>query len=211
MVLRKIGSGVTDVNGVAVMSKDATGATISHSYTGCGVGELDLVAKYTVDGSTVVSEPYPVLDCVFYDDGVTDPKTGTWSNSNMTVSIDTNEGTTLSHTGYATYFADDSSHTGLYDWSTPFAVEMLIISQSNCDLQIYDGTGNATRTFAELGITGNNKVKIVNTGSAVKYFVDGVEKTASQVNVSLGASRVGFRTSNNGGNVKYKDFCIYPI
>ena len=201
-----IGKGTTNAQGIATMTEDASGQSVS-GYTGVGAGEIDIVAEC----GTVVSEPYPVLDCVFYDDGVTDPKTVTWSNSNMTVSIDTNEGTTLSHTGYATYFADDSSHTGLYDWSTPFAVEMLIISQSNCDLQIYDGTGNATRTFAELGITGNNKVKIVNTGSAVKYFVDGVEKTASQVNVSLGASRVGFRTSNNGGNVKYKDFCIYPI
>ena len=88
---------------------------------------------------------------------------------------------------------------------------MDIVSTTGGDIQIYDGTNNATRSFAELEITGDNHLKIVIDGTSVKYFVDSVEVSSKQFNLNIGTARVGFRTLSTGSSIKYKNFCIYPI
>lgn len=64
------GYGVTDSNGIAHLDHDASGNPLTHSYTGVGAGEIDVVASLDnpiVDGS-IVSETLSVLDCIKYDD-----------------------------------------------------------------------------------------------------------------------------------------------
>lgn len=58
MVLRFLGEATTDANGLAVLSD---------GYVGTGAGLVDIVAKTTIDESTVVSQPSSVLDCIWYD------------------------------------------------------------------------------------------------------------------------------------------------
>ena len=60
MALRYIGSATTNSNGVA---------TLSGGYTGTGAGEVDIVAKVEVDGSSIVSNSYEVWDTYQYDNG----------------------------------------------------------------------------------------------------------------------------------------------
>jgi hypothetical protein len=55
-----IGYGVTDENGIAKLDHDMNGNELSHSYTGVGAGEIDVVASLDedIDESSVQSEPY---------------------------------------------------------------------------------------------------------------------------------------------------------
>ena len=118
---RYLGYGVTDSNGVAHLKKNAKDQDID-GYTGVGAGEIDIIASLDnpiVDGS-IVSETYSVWDYLFYDDGITSPKTANWTNysDRLTVTVD-ETGTTLAR--------ESSSGTGYYltpsAYSTPFAIE----------------------------------------------------------------------------------------
>lgn len=56
-----IGTGVTDSNGVATLSKDPNNQDIG-GYTGTGAGEVELSASATIDGTTIDSQPYTIYD-----------------------------------------------------------------------------------------------------------------------------------------------------
>ena len=60
-----IGYGYTNSSGVATMEYDASGGDVD-GYTGVGAGVMNFRAEMH-DDSTVVSTPYPVLDCIFMD------------------------------------------------------------------------------------------------------------------------------------------------
>lgn len=66
MALRKIGEGVTDINGNCIIP-----------YTGAGVGMLQMRGQYEEDERVILSETYDVLDCYRYDSG-TDPNNNIW-------------------------------------------------------------------------------------------------------------------------------------
>lgn len=126
----------------------------------------------------------------------------TLSDTGATITADTGE--------VGTFFANKQG-TGLnvYDWTPPFTFEILLVeSDSTLDIQLYDNTYNAVRSYINLGLTGTlDRVRVVNDGTSVKYFVNDVEKTQQEFNYSMGTCRVGLRTNN--GSVKFKDFMIY--
>ena len=195
MARRLIGTGTTDSNG-----------RITVSYTGTGAGKLQLVA---VNGN-LLSETYVLTDCLFYQAGTSEPPTNTWVLGGFTPSYDAN-GTTLTSTTFATCFANKpGTGANAYDWTGPFAVEFDItnVSSSDADIQLYDETYNATRSFNVLGITGACHVKIENTGTSINYYINDVEKTAQQYNYSMGTCRVGLRGT---GTITFKNFMIYQI
>lgn len=68
-VYKYLGYGVTNESGVAKLDHDAQGQEISHSYTGVGAGEIDVVASLDnpVESGSIVSEPCNVLDCIKCD------------------------------------------------------------------------------------------------------------------------------------------------
>ena len=53
-----LGYGVTDENGVAHLDHDANGDPLTHSYTGVGAGEIDVLASLDnpITSSSIVSE-----------------------------------------------------------------------------------------------------------------------------------------------------------
>ena len=71
-VYKYLGYGVTNENGVAKLKYNSEGQEISHSYTGVGAGEIDVVASLDnpVSQGSIVSETYEVLDCYRYDEGL---------------------------------------------------------------------------------------------------------------------------------------------
>ena len=156
------------------------------------------------------SEIYSIIDSLFYQEGTSEPPANTWVVKGFTPSY-SSDGTTLTSTTFATCFANLKG-TGVnpFDFDSPFVVEIGIVSfdSTNLDFQIYDNTNNATRSANALGITENSKLKIVNDGTSVKYYVDGVEKTSLQFNYSMETCRVGLRAT---GTVTFKNFMIYPI
>ena len=157
-----------------------------------------------------VSETYSIFDCIFFDDAIEEPPLNTWVINGFTPTYNSN-GTTLTSTSYATCFANKKG-TGVnpIDWDSPCCIEFDITGLNSTDagIQIYDNTNNCARTFAQLGITGNNHVKILVESDKIRYFVDGVEKTLQQWNVSVGTFRVGLRGT---GTITFKNFMIYPI
>ena len=157
---------------------------------------------------SLLSETYDLYDCRFYQEGTSEPPSNTWILSNFTAAYGTS-GTTLTSTSFATCFANlPGTGVNPLDFEPPFTVEldMVSVTSSDLDFQLYDGTTNATRSANILGITGNNHLRIVNDGSTIKYFVDGVEKTAQQYTYSMGTCRVGIRAT---GTVTFRNFMIY--
>lgn len=68
---RYLGYGITDENGIATLDHDSNGDPITHSYTGTGAGEIDVVASLDdqshISDSSILSETYETLDCIKYD------------------------------------------------------------------------------------------------------------------------------------------------
>ena len=102
---RVIGKGTTDSNGVAHMDYSTsdggstwTDISSSPGYAGTGKGLVDIVSALDnphVEGS-IVSEPYEVWDCIWFDIATTGKKSDAWSNpDNLTITT-TDDGTTLS-------------------------------------------------------------------------------------------------------------------
>ena len=82
MVYKYLGWGITNENGVAKLDHDAQGQEISHSYTGSGAGEIDVVASLdnpVVEGS-IVSETFSVWDTLFHDE-MTPYDSSKWSST----------------------------------------------------------------------------------------------------------------------------------
>ena len=102
-----IGYGVTDENGVAKLDTDMNGDALTHSYTGTGAGELDIVASFdsTIGETSILSNEIEILDCIVMDykaDGT--KNTNFVANANATVTTnDTTKETTISATANAIY------------------------------------------------------------------------------------------------------------
>ena len=219
---RCIGKGVTDENGVAHMTHSTsdggstwTDISSNPGYVGTGKGLVDLCASpddpSTIDESSLVSEPYPVLDALFKDIGTLSDY-GTWTSSDFTdatrISRDT-ECTTL--TPQDNYDTQQQSVTG-----TDFAVEF------DCNLTYSDGTStnaflrfiaSTNRTFypSSLGLQSGNwhHIKFIVTDGNVTVFVDNVDKSSQSI-----SNPTAFRivlNNNYVSNMKYKNFVIYPI
>lgn len=73
---KKIGSGITDSNGVA-----------SCNYTGKAVGKMNVVAETKTDDRILQSETYEVTDCILYNDFETEYSSIMNYNSGTTVSL----------------------------------------------------------------------------------------------------------------------------
>ena len=199
MAYRLLGSGTTDSNGRA-----------THTYTGVGAGELDVVASLDnpiVSGS-VQSEPYSIWDTLFFDDGVTSPKTANWNNyqSRLTVTVD-ETGTTL--------LRDASSGTGYYltpsAYATPFVMEFEMVSisnKTNCGIDFAVNGNDNNKTFNALVINSGDAIKLTYDGTTIKVYRNG-SSTPNEIALSVsGNIDIGFVVGVNE-SIKFKDLKIY--
>ena len=205
-----LGYGTTDSNGVAKLDHDANGDPISHSYTGVGAGEIDLLASTDnpITSSSCQSEPYTLWDYLFYDDGVTSPKTANWNNyqSRLTVTVDEN-GTTL--------LRDSASGTGYYltssAYATPFVMEFEMVSISNktsCGIDFAVNGSDNNKTFNALVINSGDTIKLTYDGTTIKVYRNG-SSTPNEIALSLsGNIDIGFVVGVNE-SIKFKDLKIY--
>lgn len=186
---KKIGSGITNSNGVA-----------SCSYTGKAVGKMDVIAEFTNDGSTVVSQPYTVTDCVYYDDSTNN--TGLLVRMTKTAS---DGKSVLTATG-------DNAHWIFKQNSRVFTLPLIIefdvdtITTTNDPaLNINDGSHDY---FVWITNTGHHKFSVSQ---------DGVTKLDGSVDFSKSGSlptdnavRLSFLLRTNGDTLTYDNLEIYP-
>jgi len=206
MALRLIGTATTDVNGNAVLED---------GYTGTGAGEVDIVAKCMVDGGSVVSQPYPVLDCLFRDGGVTGDSNYTafknYSSFNPQL-FDDGTVITNSSSSNAYYLANTGDSSDEYDFIPPYVCEFDIVSvtgnlgSQNITILQYQGSA-INKTFSNLSITDGCHMKITVNGTQVIYQKD--DNTPITESYTSTKTRIGIILNN--ATLKYKDFKIYPI
>ena len=209
-----LGYGITDSNGVAHLEFDENGDPLTHSYTGVGAGEIDVVASLDnpiVDGS-IVSGTYPFIDSIFYDkglDGTGNHNDNWWTNGNISVSRGSTY-TTISENSNVSAQYTANNNNGVFD---DFCIEWdnHLASATN-DYIILTGTSDRVKTFSELGITGNCHVKITVVGTDVTIKVDnGTPITTSTNRDSNGKVKFRFQIADGGSDIGYSNFVIYSI
>ena len=204
-----IGSGKTDENGVAHLDTDANGDPLTHSYTGVGAGEVDVLASLDkpITSSSIVSEIYEVLDGTFFDKGIlNDPQTNdNWTNSNnrMTVNRD-NEGTLLTSTSAWAYYQANNNNT----FTSPLCVEFDVVSSEQTpSIRFKNDNSNAPYTISETG-----HYKITFGEDSITITVNDVSKQHYiPVSILELPFTVFFEMSDANEKVKYKNFVVYPI
>lgn len=211
MSKRLIGYGYTNANGVATLDYDAEGNELESSgYVGQGVGEVDISASAVIDGSTFVSVPCSVWDYLFYDDGITSPKTANWTNysDRLTVRVD-ETGTTL--------LRDASSGTGYYltpsAYSTPFAIEFEMVDAgtrtSNGINFAVNGSDN-NKSFNALNISSGDTIKITYDGTTIRTYRNGSTTPYELALALTGDITIAFVIAPNQ-SIKFKNFRMYSI
>ena len=189
----------TDQNGIATFVYEPQGA-----------GLVNVIASFML-----LQETYEVLDCLYYDSGVTGTNNTDWFNrNNLSVSV-LNDGTSL--TGGASsgnYMPNikDTPHQSIADvteWEAPFVFEYDLVSFDNSSYHS-TGVGTIGRSYAQLGLTGSHHIKMVYDGSTVKYYLDNSSSAIYTGNLSTTPTYCTINVGS-GYTQKIKDVKIYPI
>ena len=199
MIERKIDTIITDQYGNA-----------NYAYTGGGKGERDIVMKC----GKVVSEPYNVLDCEWYDDCKSATHNTNWFNRNNLSVEYLDSGLKLtggSNTG--NYMPNKegtaTSITDVTEWTPSFAFEFDIVDFDNAS-NISVGVQSVGRNLSQLGITGATHLKVTYDGSNVNYYKDGSSTPVYTANLTTDPVYINIGVSS-GYYITIKDVKIYPI
>ena len=159
---RYLGYGVTNENGVAKLDHDAQGQEISHSYTGVGAGEIDVLASLDnpIDEGSIVSETYEVGDYLVYDKATTGEKSSDWNAHGMSESVG-DDGTTL--TGVVDRYTSTKALTGDF--------ELLVEMKNNGNFRFGLVDINVSKLADVFMNTPNwSLFKITRTGNTIKAY-----------------------------------------
>ena len=171
-------------------------------FVGKGTGSLNICAE-----CMNLQETYSLCDCIFYDDGVTSPKTVTWYNQNSAYTLTPSTDGTLveiSQTTALKLFADGTTYSNSQKFPPNVCVEVEIVSNTGNDNQfIISANKNPT-----ILIDGSAILKMTWDGSTVTKYKDG-EIIGTTTGVTSEKIGVGFNCTN--GSFKFKNFKIYPI
>lgn len=206
-MIRYIGKGTTDENGIALMTEDASGNPVE-GYTGTGAGIVNIFAEC----HNVQSEPIELLDAIFIDAAVTGSKNSNWTNYSDRLTVETDdEGTLLtgnaSNNGY--YIAKGDTPFIFSDYQCEF--DVVSITGSNIWYHKHQTAGNENVVILNTWITGPCHVKIAVKDGVATLYVDNVQKTTTNLTITA-PYEVAFRlNTGTSNNLKYKNFIIYPI
>lgn len=199
MARRYLGYGITNENGTAKLSYLPDGTAIEYSYTGVGAGKVDIVAE----SGTLQSDSFELLDCMFYDDGVSTPHRSDYTTSELSVSYDSS-GTVLSHSSSTT-----GSYTLNYAIDRDVCVEFdfKINARNGNNIRFFGGGANIYYSTAELVDNSFHHFKAEINDSTVNTSVD---------NVNIGELSRGSNTAlrfvlANGCGITFKNLVVYQI
>jgi len=203
-----IGYGVTDETGVAKLDHDMSGNTLSHSYTGTGAGEVDIVSSLDdpteISSSSVQSVPFEVLDAKAIQTTI-QGNASLRANSTIT-------GTTLDLSTNGTsegllYFANSSGTS--YQIAVGDCVQFNIIEYTGVVRLRLDGTSNYEVLYLSSAYTQTNLIQLVNNGTNVLVYADGqLVYTSPSITSETRTFKIRLDT---GATIKLKDLLAYPI
>ena len=212
-----IGYGYTNSSGVATLDYDTDDDEID-GYTGTGAGVMNFRAEMH-DDSTVVSEPYPVIDSLFYDTGITGTDHNYYYVTNNTYEL-TPEYTLLTGEDAITLHisnqALNSNWNKIRKFSVNFCFEFDVVDATNMMCLIYyDDNGTDMNTIADTNFQLNRLIG----HWKVEIKADGIYKNGTKViNATITKDiSIGFQTPNRiyqegqGRMLKFKNLVIYPI
>lgn len=204
IIYRYIGYGVTNSNGVAHLDHDPQGNPIN-GYTGTGAGEVDVIASTDnpiIDGS-IVSEPYEVIDALFFDDASTN-RNSEYSPYHCNLSHNNGEYTITRNDDGECYvdFIFNTSKGNLSEVvgkTIRFECE-IISSNATMKLITYQYT---TRWNATKGVDATSGVLSVPSTPIGGVTID---NTATSIQFRISANNLG-----NNQTLKFKNFKLYVV
>lgn len=195
-----LGSAVTNSNGIGTFS-----------YTGTGAGSKQITAK----GGSVQSEPYSVLDCIFYDDGVSTPHNANWVNDGSLDVSYSDDGTTISSTsttGSRFYRTKYNNSTDWRDSSANYQIELDFSYVKTTGSASHIGIGNKGIDFHILfssADTGSGHLKILVNGNEAKYYFN--DETNPRATTTMIDSKGLYLFVYKNASITFKNLEIYPI
>jgi len=211
---RYLGYGITNEQGIATLDHDANGDPITHSYTGTGAGEIDIVASLDdnskISDSSIQSETYSVIDGTFKDIGTSTDYTA-WRNSDFT-------GDNLQRNSeYTTLIPQDTFDECDIAVSNDFCIEFDVNITFTTNNNIFRFTqnrwnGKGSLSTTQLGLSSNvwSHVKLSKTSNTVAVIVDGETKTPLTLSDTIDTFMI-ILNYEIISNLKYKNFVVYPI
>ena len=209
MAKRYLGYGYTNAQGVAKLEYDSEGNALTHSYTGVGAGKIDIVAE----SGTLQSETYNLLDCLFYDDGVTD--TASWDLLLCSKSVSATNGKTFTCTetnASARASMNPVDNASAYDFvANPLIWEFDVVSVTgNVALQFIQQNPSINKAFNINSNYDNSTVKIEYNGSKMTLYQDGAY--VNEITVTFSSTmRIGFSIPTLNNSITVKNVKVYPI
>ena len=217
MSKRLIGFGYTNANGVATLDYDAEGNELQNSgYVGQGVGNVDISASAVIDGSTFVSEPCNVYDCLYVDEATTGKKNSSYiTNGSISVGTPTDNGTELTYSSqYAEYRICEIGSTTQYQIPIPFCVEFDLVSMTGNVLMIFYQSSPYLIKYMTYGssssISEEIPVKFEVKDNKLYRTINGTT-TSETFNYTDDKLKIAFQSRNATGTCKFKNLKIYPI
>jgi len=218
---RYLGYGITNEQGIATLDHDANGDPITHSYTGTGAGELDIIASLDdstkISDSSIQSEPYTVWDTLFFDEctSLTDISSRyDITSANTNVSLDeSGTGIVVERTSTASSWIEVkiNNSTSWRDSNTDYCIEVDVkferIGSSSGGFILFGGASIGDHT---LGNVGNmNHLKLITDGDTLMPYLNGEHISAQDKTMS---SNQGFRLQcYQQLRITFKNLKIYRI
>lgn len=188
-----LGYGVTDSNGKAKLEYDAQGNHLTHSYTGTGAGEVDIVASLdsSITDSSLVSETYEIDDCYWIETGST--ISGMYSNSGGTLTL--NDGVfSLTRGSGTSYFYLNVPKTSL-----PIADFVNKELTVKTDVIKFGGTNLRLTLMYNDGSWSTGIIKDITTTGLLEQSIN-IPSNATQVRIRFDIG------GNENDSIQFKDF-----
>ena len=178
----------------------------THMYSGTGAGEIEIQVK--IDG--VVSNPYNVFDCIFYDTGIDNTQTQYQLSSNVSRNVVTGQYTEVKceSGSYGHCFIKNDQRTFPFPLKIEVDIEALNVSESNARtfINILDEDAEGRVEIKDTGhhvitIGQDGQISATNTGTAPVITQNTITSTM----------RLSFFAVASGTYIRFKNLKIYPI
>ena len=200
---RYLGSATTDANGIA-----------KYNFTGSGAGEIDYIASLDnpITSSSIVSETYEVLDCIWYDPLTETPLKNNWYSTNLNLNTDSDGTLITNNSSNNLYFKPYPSNADLM-LDTPYVIEFTVKSVSGSVQPQIVGSGVSVGWIHDEG-NGTHRLEIQADSQVHKFKSENSDTYVTLTDFNqvtfTGQSFVRLLIASNG-SIKLKDFKIYPI